>query len=265
MNKELLQQLNQRPIAYYPVYREITGSTTAGILLSQLMYWFAKKDKIFKTDEEIRAEIYLTVDEFKSAKKKIKELNFITVTREGVPAKTYYEINWEMYQTCMCDLPKLDGVNSTNCIVEIPQTIIVKSLTETTTENKNINTKRKSSYPQDDTSLKAYAIQKAAQENIHCPISTYESFKDHHISNGTKFNDWDRAFSTWVRNFFKFKSPNHHEVLKLTDADNLTGTFNYNLDEFKQELSGKLFAIKKEIFIQKVLDGKIVVSGIIHA
>ena len=53
MNKELLQQLNQKPIAYYPIYREITGSTTAGIMLSQLMYWFSKKDKIFKTDEDI--------------------------------------------------------------------------------------------------------------------------------------------------------------------------------------------------------------------
>lgn len=265
MNKELLQQLNQRPIAYYPVYREITGSTTAGILLSQLMYWFAKKDKIFKTDEEIRAEIHLTADEFKSAKKKIKELDFITVTREGVPAKTYYEINWEIYQTCMCDLLKLDGGNPTNCDVEIPQTNIVKSLTETTTENKNINTKSKTSFPKDDSKFKAYAIQKAADENIHCPISTYESFKDHHISIGSKFNDWERAFSTWVRNFFKFKSPNYLEIIKLTDADNLTGTYNFNFEEFKQELSGKLFGIKKDIFIEKVISGKIIVSGIVHA
>jgi hypothetical protein len=55
-----LKILNQKPIAYYPIYRQITGSTTAGILLSQLMYWFSVKDKFYKTDADIIEETMLT-------------------------------------------------------------------------------------------------------------------------------------------------------------------------------------------------------------
>jgi hypothetical protein len=35
--KAMLRAINQRPIAYYPVYRDVTGSTTAAILLSQVL------------------------------------------------------------------------------------------------------------------------------------------------------------------------------------------------------------------------------------
>jgi len=95
--KNILKQLHQKPIAYYPIYRQITGTTTGGLLLSQLMYWFSKKDKIFKTDKEIMSETMLTEKELRNAKKSIKDLGFITVSREGVPAKTYYKIDWDAY------------------------------------------------------------------------------------------------------------------------------------------------------------------------
>ena len=95
--KNILKQLHQKPIAYYPIYRQITGTTTGGLLLSQLMYWFSKKDKIFKTDKEIMSETMLTKKEMENAKKSIKDLGFITVSREGVPAKTYYKIDWDAY------------------------------------------------------------------------------------------------------------------------------------------------------------------------
>ena len=101
---EILRLLNKRPIAYYPIYREITGSTTAGILLSQLMYWFSKKDKFYKTDKEIMNETMLTKKELELAKKRIKKLNFIKVTREGIPSKTYYEIDWEKFEESLIDL-----------------------------------------------------------------------------------------------------------------------------------------------------------------
>ena len=95
--KEILKGLHQKPIAYYPIYRQITGTTTGGLLLSQLMYWFSKKDKIFKTDKDIMSETLLTKKEMENAKKCIRNLGFITVSREGVPAKTYYKIDWDAY------------------------------------------------------------------------------------------------------------------------------------------------------------------------
>jgi hypothetical protein len=31
-----------------------------------------------------------------------------------------------------------------------------------------------------------------------------EHFKDHHIANGNKFIDWERAWKNWIRNSKKF-------------------------------------------------------------
>lgn len=138
--KDILKRLNQKPIAYYPVYRQITGSTTGGILLSQLMYWFSKKDKIFKTDSEIMEETYLTKKELENAKKLIKELDFITVSREGLPAKTYYEIDWEKMLTSFHQRGKQEnpkGGIATPQKVEtvLPETGKHSIYTENTTEN----------------------------------------------------------------------------------------------------------------------------------
>jgi len=95
--KNALRQLSQKNISFNPLYRELTGSLAGGLLLSQLMYWFSKKDKFYKTDDEIRNETTLTKKELENAKKHIKNLSFVSVTREGIPAKTYYEIDWEKF------------------------------------------------------------------------------------------------------------------------------------------------------------------------
>ena len=156
--RNILQALNERPIAYYPIYRKITGSTTAGIYLSQLMYWFSKKDKIFKTDAEIMEETLLTKKEVENAKKLIKKLDFITVSREGIPAKTYYEIDWNLFQihlntatqneeTSIHETEEQVYPKGGNCNTQKVETNIVKSLTtetttETTTEIKKIYNKK---------------------------------------------------------------------------------------------------------------------------
>lgn len=111
--KELLKELHHRPIAYYPIYRKITGSTTAGILLSQLMYWWAKMDgeKFYKTDAEIIEETALTEDELKLAKSKIKQFDFIKITREGMPAVTNYEIDADKLAEYVSNPPnKIGGI-----------------------------------------------------------------------------------------------------------------------------------------------------------
>ena len=147
--KQLFRELNQKPIAYYPVYRKITGSTTGGILLSQIMYWFSKKDKIFKTDKEIMDETLLTKKEMENAKKLIKKLDFITVSREGIPAKTYYEIDWDIFEnymknylvneeTCNSDTWKQVSTNGGNCTPPMVESNKNNNFnTENTTERKS--------------------------------------------------------------------------------------------------------------------------------
>lgn len=138
----LLQQLHQRPIAYYPIYRNVTGSTTAAVLLSQLMFWFSKKDKFFKTNEDIMKETMLTENELRTAKKVIKDLPFIIVTREQIPAKTFYKIDWEIYEmhlnhvlpSSSVDSTQLDELNPRNSTRDNHSTT-TKTTTKTTSKN----------------------------------------------------------------------------------------------------------------------------------
>lgn len=92
--KDILKALHERPIAYYPIYKRVTGSTTAGILLSQLMYWWAKVDgrTFYKTDAEIYEETALAERELKTAKALLREFDFVRIFLAGNPARTHYEI-----------------------------------------------------------------------------------------------------------------------------------------------------------------------------
>jgi len=146
-------------VALYPAYIKIAGSLSGGALLSQCMYWFSKKDAFHKTDSEFMDELCLTAGEMRGAKSKVRKLDFIDITRKGVPAKTWYSIDWDAFQKTMTaqfseinqtgentgfdDCPslvnstKLDVSNSPNKNSEINQTYYsnTKITTKTTTES----------------------------------------------------------------------------------------------------------------------------------
>lgn len=130
----ILKALNNRPIAYYPIYRDITGSTVSGILLSQLMYWFSKKDVFYKTDIDILEETRLTVNELRGAKSKLKKLDFIKIDRRGVPAKTFYTIDWELYESSLVKFTNQSKLEELNKISEINETIEISEINETNTK-----------------------------------------------------------------------------------------------------------------------------------
>jgi hypothetical protein len=140
--KDLLLQLNQRPIAIYPVYIRITGSVNAGLLLSQLMYWYgAVNGRIFyKSDAEIMEETCLSESELRTAKNKLKSMSFIEIKAKGVPARTHYSINpqeliSEIRNFSSAKSTKLKTRNQQNYNSEFNETI-----TENTTENISENT-----------------------------------------------------------------------------------------------------------------------------
>jgi hypothetical protein len=273
MATQLLKELNQRPIAYYPFYRELTGSTTAAILLSQLMYWFNKKDKIFKTDEEIKQETYLTKKELENAKKLIKKLPFITVSVEGIPAKTYYEIDWEKYENLLMkdeetepqkveasshEMGKQVSTKGGNCVPPKVETNKNNNFnTETTTETtkKNIQ-KNKTSFPTDDKELLEYSILKASSSDINCPLETYQSFKDHHIAVGSKFSDWQRAFNTWVNNFFKYKTKNEKERVQLLRY-NIKGTYSFADNVLFDSELNKYYKVGIDVLLEEIYSQRV--------
>ena len=93
--KNVMLQLHQKPIAYYPVYRDLTGSTTAAILLSQLLYWYSACGgrKFYKSDSEIMEETRLTEKELRGAKNALKGNSFMNITLEGLPRRTFYDFD----------------------------------------------------------------------------------------------------------------------------------------------------------------------------
>lgn len=77
---EFIQDVG-RPIAFYPGLRKITGSTTATLLLCQLIYWTGKQADpdgwIYKTSDDIEEETGLSYDEQVTARKQLVKNGFI--------------------------------------------------------------------------------------------------------------------------------------------------------------------------------------------
>jgi hypothetical protein len=143
--KKLLINLNQRPIAVYPVYIKLTGSVNAGLLLSQIMYWYGAVNgrTFYKSDAEIMEETMLSVNELRHAKARLKQMSFLKITLHGVPAKTHYTIDDKLLfsQINECSLvesTKLDKSKPRNYNSDFNETN-----TENTTENTTKNTTEK--------------------------------------------------------------------------------------------------------------------------
>jgi hypothetical protein len=143
--KNVLIQFNQKPIAVYPIYIKITGSVNAGLLLSQIMYWYGAVNgrTFYKSDAEIMDETMLSVNELRHAKARLKQMSFIKITLHGVPAKTHYTIDdkllfSEINKCSLVESTKLDKSKPRNYNSEINETN-----TENTTENTTKNTTEK--------------------------------------------------------------------------------------------------------------------------
>ena len=144
--KALFEAMNEKPVAFHRVYAKITGSITAGLLLSQLVYWSkAMKGKSFyKTDQDLCDELCFGLYELKGAKDKIKE--FVEIKRKGVPAKTWYTVDEDKLIDAITSYGKNQQLvmgKTNNKTLEKPITI-----TENKSENKNTIYKNKKLTPQ---------------------------------------------------------------------------------------------------------------------
>ena len=154
--KKVLKEFSQRPIAYYPIYSEITEHLISGILLSQLVYWHYKMDEkeFYKTDADFADELKMSIKEVRSAKKILIQHRVIEYKAKGVPARTWYKIDMDRIrqliasysgQTSLPQKGKLEPPEKANKNSPKGQTIKHR-LPETTTKNKannkfdNINT-----------------------------------------------------------------------------------------------------------------------------
>jgi DnaD/phage-associated family protein len=80
VNEHLLTALLTRPIALHPIFVQITGSLTAGVLLSQAYYWSQRTTLpdgwFYKTQAEWTDETYLSRKEIETARRKLRQCDF---------------------------------------------------------------------------------------------------------------------------------------------------------------------------------------------
>lgn len=120
---DALDDALDRPIAYNPTFKRITGSTVAGIFLSQAWYWSKRHREqegwFYKSQKEWEDETGLTRSEQETARRHCLRVGVIEERLKGVPATMYYRVNkpkvYELLGVQYATIPQTENV-------EIPQT-----------------------------------------------------------------------------------------------------------------------------------------------
>lgn len=87
-----------RVIAFYPKVAQFLGDDIpSAIFLCQFAYWSDRVGdrEIYKTKDEIRDETSLTVQQQRRICEKLTGLGYITIVKKSLPARNYYQINWD--------------------------------------------------------------------------------------------------------------------------------------------------------------------------
>lgn len=94
----ILEVLGTKPIAFNPDLARVLGSVNAGLILSQLLYWWKKgwdPNSFFKTVEELEEETSLSPKQQLSAIRKCTQKGVISVSRKGLPPKRHFVIHFD--------------------------------------------------------------------------------------------------------------------------------------------------------------------------
>jgi hypothetical protein len=94
----MIQTLLQPPIAFHRVFVTLTGSVAAGLFLSQAWYWttHGREDRegwFYKSREDWLAETGLGRREQETARKRLKELQFLLEAHRGMPARLWFKLD----------------------------------------------------------------------------------------------------------------------------------------------------------------------------
>ena len=95
-----LQNLLDRPIAFHRCFVNLKIGITGAVMLSQALYWSKRTSNsagwFYKSIEEWEEETGLTRFEQETAKRKLKGI--LEIKRQGIPARLYFRINWDMLE-----------------------------------------------------------------------------------------------------------------------------------------------------------------------
>ena len=100
MSVKLLRALLQRPVAFSPILARIAQSATAGLFMSQALYWSERTDHpdgwFYKSRREWYDETMLTRREQETARERWRDLGVLSEHRHGVPPVLHYRVNHDV-------------------------------------------------------------------------------------------------------------------------------------------------------------------------
>jgi hypothetical protein len=107
----VIAEMLDGPIAFHSVLAKISGSVTAGLMLSQALYWskvLARTNPnadgwFYKTQAEWAEETCMSRWEQDGAKKLLRKLPFWEDDRRGAPPKSYYRVDLEKLLEAIAD------------------------------------------------------------------------------------------------------------------------------------------------------------------
>lgn len=142
--KMLMVEMNQKPIAYYPIYKDLVGNVAGGVMLSQIMYWWGTMggEEFWKNDGDFMEELNMGETEFKTAKKKVKALSFVRYSVREVPKKCFYDIDIKEMVKCILEKGETSKLKRANHPNRKGQLVLIEKgdsseiYTESTEENK---------------------------------------------------------------------------------------------------------------------------------
>jgi hypothetical protein len=113
VNSIIIEALGIKPIAFNPELANIVKSATAGLFMSQLLYWWEKgsrKECIYKSVEAFQKETCLTRSEQTTAIKKWKALGVLMVRNEGIPQTRHFYLDTEELINLLKERAKKKGI-----------------------------------------------------------------------------------------------------------------------------------------------------------
>ncbi len=146
----LIDAMNDKPIAFNRHYVGLGCGINGALMLSQMVYWSKRtKDKngyFYKTQDEWEEETGLTRWEQGTARKKLRELGFVSEHKHGVPCKVHFRVEHDVLyqaliqyaekrQSSMLESHKLECGNPTDK-AEVKPLTNTENTTEITTDKK---------------------------------------------------------------------------------------------------------------------------------
>ena len=112
-----------RPIAYYPQLAKPLGGVNAVILFSHFLYWNERSDcalGVYKSAAEIEDETGLSVQEQRTARKRLRDLGVLIETAKRIEHRIYFRLDETAFDALMdatfanggCNIPEMQNQHS---------------------------------------------------------------------------------------------------------------------------------------------------------